>query len=166
MRSGIEIERLPGLLKRFRTIDFVARPASEFLRDWADAQREEIEDRIPIWTGETKDSFYLEIDQGAFPKWARIVSDDPRARWLEYGTGALSEDPYSSHEPYFPPPEALRDWADGHGLDAYTVAFGIFQRGGTKPTHFLSDAMEVANERLGSQLQRFGQMIEDAGDDY
>jgi len=160
MRTGIEIERLPGLLKRFRTIDFVARPARTFLRDWADESVKEIRKNAPTFSGEMVDSFQIEIGPGAFPKYASVFSDNPKTRWREYGTGALSEDPLSAHQAYFPPPENLREWSSAKGLDPYSVAVGIFRAGGTPPTHFVSNAMENLNSRLGPRLNRFGMMIE------
>lgn len=160
MRTGVEIERLPYLQKRLRTLDFIARPARTFLRDWAEEVQKEIGKRVPVFTGETKDSFVIEIGPGAFPKTASVYSDDPRARWLQFGTGELSEDPQSAHQAYFPPVEGVRDWADSKGLDPFTVAVGIFRRGGTPPTHFASDAAEAVNDRLGDRIGRFGRLIE------
>ena len=163
MRTGGQIERLPNLLTRFRTLDFVVIPAREFVREWGEAVKKEAEGRVSVFTGGTKDSFQIEIGPGKIPKYGQVYSDDPRARWLEYGTGALSEDPASSHQPYMPPISGVRDWADAKGLDPYTVALGIFRRGGTPPTHFMSDSIDNVNNRLNPMIGRFGRMIEQRG---
>ena len=158
MRTGVYIERLPGLEKRLRTLDFVARPAREFVRDWNDELLGEILDHWP--EGESAGSFEVDYDKShLLPRWGMVFSDNPVVRWKEYGTGELSEDPDSAHQAYFPPPDRLRSWADKRGLDPYLVARGIFQRGGTPPSRIIRDANERMNERLGSRIGRFGQMI-------
>lgn len=161
MRSvQTSIEGMPRLLKRFQTLDFVGRGARDFLRDWSDTMKKEAKDRVSVFTGGTKLSIESEIEGGVFPKSARVYSDDPKARWLDMGTGALSVDPKSSKNPYFPPPENLAPWARFHGLDPYSVALGIFERGGTPPTYFWSAAEEAASRSMAGQLQRFGASIE------
>lgn len=158
------ISGLPGLLRRFRTQDFMGRGARELLRDWSEEIRDEARGNARIFTGDMKNSILAEIDGGHFPKWARVYSDNPKVRWMEYGTGELSEDPKSSHTAYFPPPENLRDWSSSKGLDPNAVAAGIFARGGTPPTHFFSDAMTKAVDNLRPRIERFGATIEfDAG---
>ena len=159
-RLAVEIQHLPGLLKRFRTLDFVARPATDFIRDWSSAMYQEIIDTAPTFRGDLKSSFYINIESSYIPKFGQVYSDDPKARWLEYGTGELSEDPQSSQAAYFPPPSRLRDWSSAHGMDPYVVALGIFRRGGTRPTHFLSNATDAVNSRIGVMVTNLGQMIE------
>ena len=161
MRTGIEIEHMPYLLKRFRTLDFVERPAKMFIRDWADAVKEEIEDNMPVGvTGDAKESFRIEVGPGKIPRWGRVVSDSPVVRWIEYGTGELSEDPESAGQAYMPPPNRLRSWADSKGLDPVAVAVGIRQRGGTPARHIVSEAMDEINSRIGERVENLGEMIE------
>lgn len=160
--SGLEVtvQGLPKLLDRFRTLDFMGRGAREFLRDWSDQVKHQAQDTIPVFTGDARNSIETDMDNSRFPQWAKAYSNDPKVRWLDYGTGALSEDPQSAHHTYFPPPENLADWASSKGLDPYAVASRIFARGGTPPTRFFRNAIEEANRNLSSGLQRFGRNIE------
>lgn len=158
MRS--HVEGLDRLNKRLDSADFVTPGADKFLRDWSDRVKKEAQKTVRVFRGETKDSITAEVDRSKFPRWAEVFSEDPKARWLQYGTGALSEDPKSAKRAYFPPPENLRDWAASKGLDPYTVAQGIFSRGGTPPTHFFSDAVDSVGKDMSGLLSRFGGQIE------
>jgi len=162
---SVEIQGLNRLVDRFRTLDFLGRGARDFLRDWSDQVRDNAVRNAPRFRGDLARSIETELEgNGRIPTGARVYSDDPKARWLDLGTGLLSEDPHSARRAYFPPPDRLRDWATGHGLDPYLVARGIFMRGGTPPTHFFTDAVEEANRNLSRGLARFGKDIEyDAG---
>lgn len=159
MRSEV-VKGMAKMQKRLTTADFVTPPAGEFLRSWREDLREEAINRAPRWRGEIIDALMSAQDTSRFPLWARVFTDVDEARWSEYGTGILSEDPKSAHQPYFPPPGRLRAWADDHGLDPYTVARGIYQRGGTPPTHFFSDAERAADARFNAKISRFGRNIE------
>jgi len=166
MGTSVYIERLVPLEKRLRTIDFVARPAREFVRDWNEELLHEIQDNWP-YEGETRDSFEVDIDSShLLPRWGMVFSDNPVVRWLEYGTGELSDDPESAHQAYFPPPDRLRDWSEKRGLDPYLVARGIFNRGGTPPKRLVRDANERMNARLGSRIGSLGRMIEREAESY
>lgn len=158
MRS--QISGLSKMQKRLSTYDFVAVPTGTFLRDWREDLKNEAIDRAPDWRGEIIRSLMSNQDTNKFPLWARVFADTPHARWAEFGTGELSEDPKSPKQAYFPPPEALRDWSASKGLDPYLVALGIFERGGTPPTHFFSDAERAADARFQSKIMRFGKAIE------
>lgn len=159
MRSAV-IKGLDKLQKRLTTSDFVTKPTGTFLRDWREDFKKEAIDRAPNWRGGIINAIQSGQDTKRFPLWARVFSDVPEARWMEYGTGELSEDPQSARQRYFPPPERLRDWSVDHNLDPYAVAFGIWQRGGTPPTHFFSDAERAADSSMNQRLSRFGRDIE------
>ena len=159
MRSKI-IQNLDKLNKRLTTADFMQRPSGAFLRNWKEDFREEAIDRAPKWHGDILRAIQTAQDTKRWPLWARVFSEAPQARWAEYGTGLLSEDPKSAKTRYFPPAERLRDWSMDHGLDPYVVALGIFNRGGTPPTHFFSDAERAADSRMNERLIRFGRAIE------
>lgn len=155
--STTTITNLPIMLKRLATEDFIVIPAEDFLRDWSQDLLKETQMRAPHWRNEVAESFETEVHGGI---WARVFSDYMVARWSEMGTGALSTDPNSSHEPYFPPPAALRDWSEDHGLDPYSVAYGIFRAGGTKPRGYFAAAEGVIESSMSGRLSRFGKAIE------
>lgn len=158
MRSSIQ--GLAQLQKRLTTQDFAAAPAGAFLRDWQEDVKSEALDRAPNWRGGIVRAIQANQDTKKFPLWARVFSDAPEARWSEYGTGILSEDPRSNRRPYMPPPERVAAWANYYGLDPYAVALGILERGGTPPTHFFSDAERAADKTMVARLSRFGRDIE------
>lgn len=157
MRS---IKGLPKLKKRLTTEDFVAKPTGFFLREWREDLRDEAIDRAPNWRGGIVRALQSNQDTAKFPLWARVFSEAPEARWAQYGTGILSEDPNSGRQRYFPPVEGVRDWSSDHDLEPFLVARGIFNRGGTPPTHFFSDAEKAADSRFSQKLMRFGKAIE------
>lgn len=155
------IKGLPKMLKRLSDPTWVSKPAGVFLREWREDLKDEAIDRAPEWRGGIKSAIVGNQDTARFPLWARVFSEAPQARWVEFGTGALSEDPKSSHVPYFPPftEGPLREWADSKGLDPYLVARGIFRAGGTPPTHFFSDAERATDSRFNTKMTRFGRAV-------
>lgn len=156
MRSAV-IKGLDKMGKRLTTQDFIAKPTGTFLRDWRENLKREVLDRVPRNTGGLAEVIESIQDSARFPLFARVFAEDPKARWLEYGTGELSEDPKSPKMAYFPPPERLRDWA-GDG-DPYALAYSIWRAGGTPPTHFFSDAERAADAAFSAQVARFGRNI-------
>jgi len=155
------IKNLAKLDKRLTTADFVAKPAGVFLREWREDLKDEALSRAPVGaTGRIVRALQSQQDTARFPLYARVFSEAPEARWSEYGTGVLSEDPQSAKRPYFPPVEGVREWSAYHSLDPYIVALGIFERGGTKPTHFFSEAERAADASFAQKMMRFGREIE------
>ena len=154
------IKNLAKLNQRLTEADFIAKPSGAFLRDWREDLRSEALDRAPKWLGGIHRALMSAQDTKKFPLWARVFSEAPEARWTEYGTGRLSEDPRSSRTAYFPPVDRIRPRSEDKGLDPYAVALGIFERGGTPPLRWFSDAERSADSRLNSKMMRFGKMIE------
>lgn len=154
------IKNLKKMQRRLSDPDWVSKPAGGFLRDWREDLKAEAIDRAPKWRGGIIRSLQSNQDTARFPLYARVFSDAPQARWSEYGTGLLSEDPLSARNRYFPPVQGVADWADDHGIDPYLVSRGIYERGGTPPTHFFSDAERAADARFNQKLSRFGKEIE------
>lgn len=158
MRSDV-MKGLDKIQQRLTTTDFVAKPTGPFLRDWKENLRAEVLDRVPRYTGGLAEVIFSAQDSKRFPLYARVFSDEPKARWLEYGTGELSEDPSSPKVAYHPPSSGVRDWADHLGVEPWVIAHGIFLAGGTPPTHFFSEAEQAADAAFASQMMRFGRNI-------
>lgn len=148
------------LMARLRRPDFIERPTSVLLDSWADDLRADAAAHAPVWKGALKNAILAERDHAALPLWAKVFADVPEARWVEYGTGLLSDDPASAHRRYFPPPLALQPWAEDHGLNPYAVAAGIYQRGGIAPKHFLRDAAARAVARMPKYEGQFAANVE------
>lgn len=159
MRSLV-MKGLDRIQQRFTDPEWIQVPAGTFLRDWREDMRQEAIERAPRYTEELVRAIESAQDTRKFPLWARVFADVPQARWAEYGTGLLSEDPDSAKQAYFPNIEGIRNWAIDHGLDPYMVALGIFERGGTPPTHFFSDAERAADLNFNIRISRFGQDVE------
>jgi hypothetical protein len=159
MRSEI-MAGLDKMNKRLKEQDFIAVPSGPFLRDWREDFKREAIKRAPRWTGELQKTIEMAQDTKKFPLWARVFSDSKVARWSNFGTGLLSEDPQSAKQRYFPPPAALAQWSSDHNLDPGAVAYGIFMRGGTPPTRFFSMAADAANASMNERLARFTTGIE------
>lgn len=160
MSKSEVIRGLEAMQRRLKELDFIAVPAGPFLRNWREDFREAAIDLAPRWKGDVVDSIMSAQDTAKFPLWSRVFSDAPQARWSQYGTGLLSEDPDSAKQRYFPSIEGVREWAEDHGYTAYEVALGIYRRGGTPPTNFFSKAADAANSRMNERLGRFAGGIE------
>lgn len=154
------IKNLNRLLKRLSDPDWIERPAGSFLHQWREDFRREAAAGAPYWMGDLKASIESLQDTAKFPLYARVFTDEPQGRWMEYGTGLLSEDPLSAHHAYFPPPAALEPWATDHGLNAWAVAAGIHARGGTEPRHFFRDAEQAADRSFNRYMAGFARGIE------
>lgn len=155
------------LIEKLHNPAWVHGPARRFLDRWgietASAARANIGSGPGGWldSGQTRASITNETDESAFPKYARVGSNLNKARWGEYGTGLLSEDPDSKHERYFPPPAALEDWALRHGfMSGGEVAFLIWKKGGTEPRRFLRDAAKESAGKIDGYLGIMAKEIE------
>jgi hypothetical protein len=116
MAGSIEIRGLPELLRKLDADKLAGKPAANLLNRWRLSTEADAKRGAPVWKGLTRQSITSEIDDGTFPRSARVGSNVDQARWAEYGTGLLSEDPESAHQRYFPPAEPLEAWAVAHGF--------------------------------------------------
>ncbi len=166
MTDPVNIRGLPELLRKLDRPEWVEKPMGAFLDRWRFAvQRQAVANfkRGPggwIDTGGTRQSITSERDDAALPVWARVGSNKDTARWGEYGTGLLSEDPESAHRRYFPPPAALQRWATKHGMDPFLVARAIYRKGGTEPRRFLRDAAKSTDGDVPRYLGLMAREIE------
>lgn len=114
-----------------------------------------------IWKGTSRQSFTSERDASDFPRWARVGSNLDTARWGEYGTGLLSEDPESAHRRYFPPPDAMEPWARAHGFESgFMASLAIFKKGGTEPRRYLRRAFDTSVPKMDGWLEHGAKIIE------
>jgi hypothetical protein len=159
--ATVEIHGLPELLRKLDADKLAGKPAQNFLNRWRLSTEADAKRGAPVWRGLTRQSITSEIDDGGFPRAARVGSNQLSARWAEYGTGLLSEDPESSHRRYFPPAAALEAWALDHGfMSGGEVAFLIWRAGGTKPTRYLRTAAEESKGKIPGWLTQMGAEIE------
>lgn len=176
------------LMAKLERPEWVEQPASNFLDRWRFAGEREAKKLAPRWRGHLRRSITSERDKARFPKWARIGTNLPYAKPVEFGTGLLSDAPDSKHRRYFPPPAALDAWAIAHGFHtgsatkarasvglippkpgeetthpgSYGVLVSqiIFKRGGTHPRRFLRGGAEKANANIPRYLANMADEIE------
>lgn len=166
MSEPAHIIGLGKLIRRLENPDWVARPMGALLDRWRFSVERGAKGNIKrgpggwLWKGGTRRSLTSERDQAAFPQWAKVGSNLQTARWGEYGTGLLSEDPQSSHRRHWPPAAALEPWAKAHGTTGFAVARAIGLRGGLAPRRFLRNAAEASEKRIPGWLATAAKEIE------
>lgn len=180
MASGdyVEIKGLPELLRKLNTPEWTSDPMGRFLDRWRfKVQRKTVANfkRGPkngwIDTGLTRRSTASERDNGLYPEWARVGSNQKSFRWGDFGTGLLSEDPESAKRRYFPPYGAgsnIADWvrrrkpkdSEGNLLTPYEVARGIWRRGGHAPRRYLRNAVKATRKEIPHYLGLMAKEIE------
>lgn len=177
-----QIQGLEELLADLDNPTWVAEPARRFLSKWGQAvQRESVTNigtGIGGWkdTGEVRRSITHEVDNDPFPLWARAGSPLDKARWGEYGTGLLSEDPESAKSRHWPPADALDAWAAKKKIEVQTpdggsriltgkdIARIIGMRGGLEPRRFMRDAVKTVDPRIEIWIDELAADIMAEGD--
>jgi len=159
------------LHRKLRYPTWASRPMGALLDRWRFATERGAKGNIKrgpggwLWKGGTRRSLTSERDQSTFPHWARVGSNLQTARWGEFGTGLLSEDPEASRKRHWPPAAALEPWARAHGFGpggGFLVARAIGRRGGLAPRRFLRDAADASEKRIPGWLAQAGRDIEQA----
>ena len=129
-----------------------------------------------VWKSHTRRSITHAIDgeSGKIPAGARVGSNQETARWGEFGTGLLSEDPKSTKRRHWPPSAPLEAWAAAHGIEPVLskrdghvietpgeiVAAAIGLRGGIKPRRFLRTAARDNARKIPGWVNTFAHDIE------
>ncbi len=178
-----ELRNLTQVLESITDARYVGEPLRRFLNKWAYAvHRGTVRnfERGPggwIDTAETRRSFAVAIDPSSVPLYARVGSGLDKARWGDYGTGLLSEDPNSNKQRHYPPAKALDGWAERkqiqirvgtnkNGEPIYRIATGadiarmIGRRGGLAPRRYLRDAAERVEEQIPAWIRELVADIE------
>lgn len=179
-QQPVRIIGLEELIKDIHDRRFITIPARKFLEKWGSrVQRSAVANikRGPggwVNEGQTRGSLTHETDTAEMPLWARAGSNLKTARFGEYGTGLLSEDPESSKTRHWPPASALDDWAakkqipkknakgepTGEVMTGADIARIIGLRGGLAPRRFLRDAVESTESLIPKYLGQFADEIE------
>lgn len=163
-----EIQGMRELLRKLDNRLGIPEAARRFLTKWAEfteAGAKRNMKRGPggwLWKTHTRRSMTHHIFPATgMPDAARVGSNQDTARWGEFGTGLLSEDPKSSKRRHWPPAAPLEAWAVAHGFSGGAeVARIIGLRGGLKPRRFLRNAAEDAEKKLPIWLDAFRKDIE------
>lgn len=156
----IRVEGVDELLKKLDAPRLVGRPAKNFLNRWRLYTEREAKANAPVWQGLLRRSITSDVDAGAFPRSARVGTNAPHAKPMEYGTGLLSDAPDSGRRRYFPPPDALEPWAQAHGMTGRQAAQAIWRKGGTPPRRYLRDAAEASAQQIPAFLAQMAAEIE------
>lgn len=190
MEAHSKILGVPELMQRLTRPEWAEVPMQRFMDRWRSFVTLEAKEHAPRWRGQLRRSITSQRDRRKMPRWARVGTNNPAAKPMEFGTGLLSDAPDSKHRRYFPPPAALDAWAIAHGFhaersdtaarsavgllgaDRQTTAAGtygvlvsqiIWKRGGTKPRRFLRNAAEEAEKKIPGWLEIAANEIEQMG---
>lgn len=148
--AGTTIVGLKQIRKRLSEPTWVEKPAGSFLSVWRTFAQQDAVENAPEWHGDLKRSIATAQDTSRFPLWARVYSDLDYAEFMEEGT-----------KPHWPPIEAVREWAEEHGIEPYLVARSIAEHG-TEPRHFFADAEQAADQHINAWMAAFAANIERA----
>ena len=159
--NGVDY-KIQGLASMLRKLGpkLVADQMRVFLTKSAIVVQNRARQKTPVDRGRLRNSITTEVDGAQVPLWAKIGTNVPSAKPVEFGTGLLSEAPDSKKRRYFPPPAALDLWARRHGLPSgFVVAMAIFKRGGTKPVRMLINALRDSQSDISGYLKDAGRAI-------
>ena len=166
MSDNIRLIGEDELRRKLSNPSWVTGPLGEFFDKWRFATQRQAVANIKrgrggwLDTGGTRQSITSERDEGTIPQYARVGSNKPTARWGEFGTGLLSEDPEATRKRHWPPSAALEPWARKHGTTGFLVARAIGLRGGLAPRRFLRDAAETTEPKITGWLAQAARDIE------
>jgi hypothetical protein len=171
IQVGYKVEGLDELLSK-ATPMILAKPLRKFFASSGEQVRNSAKMKTPVHFGHLRRSMASEVDTAQLPMWAKIGTNVPYAKPVEYGTGLLSEAPDSKRRRYFPPPEALQRWAELHGfprrspggypVGGFLVARAIYRRGGTHPKRMLRDGLKDSFEKINTFLKTAADEVERA----
>lgn len=157
--TGIEFDNIDVFVTKLGPETF-AQPARNFLGRVGVQGQNFARLKAPRDSGGLANAISYIVDSASFPQWVKIGASRRNAKPMEYGTGLLSDAPDSKHKRHFPPPDALRGWAEARGRNPWAVAIGIFQRGGLAKRPYLRPAFEQLRSVIPGLLDRMGREIE------
>lgn len=101
----------------------------------------------PVDTGRLHSSITGQVTKAGFPvkRLQGIVGTNIEyAPYMEWGTGI-----FAGNSPVkMPPIEALEGWARRHGMNAWSVAYAIYLRGGLKARRMFAKSLEKNEARV------------------
>ena len=154
MKTTITLTMSPQLRRNLSPSYAVGRPLRMYL-DWATKLiRDEGRKEAPKDLGEMRRSHTAIVDSAAIPGWGRMEVQAVGKRGAPY--------PIFVHEgtrPHFPPVEAIRGWAERHGIDPWVLARSIAKKG-TKANPWLERTLTKVMPqlmdagRLGTEVRK------------
>ncbi len=151
----------PEALRKKLNPQLFAEPARRFLLRAALYLQGEARGNAPVDTGRLRSSIAYEIDSSPMPLFAEVGSAVGYARFMEYGTGALSDNPGAVGDWGFPSGDDLNTWARRHGFASGAQVASIIRRnGGLRPRRYLRAAFEHAREQIAGFLAAMAREIE------
>ncbi|KKK86974.1 hypothetical protein LCGC14_2757880 [marine sediment metagenome] len=97
-------------------------------------------------------------DLGDVKRGIKVLKPDRETR-LVVATAPHSIYAHEGTKPHWPPVDAVRGWAERHGIEPFLVARAISKKG-TKAVPFLKDAAEETFQRLQPSLLSFSRGVE------
>jgi len=152
MRAEIRIEMNAQLKRNLDQSYTISGPLREYLENTADLIASTARRDAPRDLGKLASSHTWSVDPATPPAWGRVDVNATGTKNAPY--------PLFVHEgtrPHFPPIEAIRPWAERHGIPPFALALAIARRG-TRPNPWLRRTVENLRGRL-KNLEKLKQGI-------
>ena len=150
-------------IRKIRGPLLFAWPVRRFLEGGALVIQGHAREGAPVDTGRLRGSIGYQIDRRTIPTYAKVGTNVAYARYMEYGTGALSDKPETVAGWKFPTGAELDTWARRHGFaQGSHVADIIRWKGGLAPRRYLRNAFEKSKSDIQKLLRNMAAEIEKA----
>jgi len=147
--------------RKLRDPKLIGGPARKFLNKVANLIQGFGREEAPKDRGHLSQSITFNVDSSPMPLWAKVGTNKSYARAMEYGTGALSENPGAVSGWSFPSGPELETWARRHGFKSGShVADIIKWKGGLAARRYLRAAFSKAKPQTRRFVREFGTEIE------
>lgn len=142
MATKIRIEMSPQLKRNLSAEYTIGIPLKGYIKEATDMVRDEGRKEAPTDLGKMRNSHVSIVDSAPIPQWGRMEVQAVSSKNAPY--------PIFVHEgtkPHFPPIEAIRGWAERHGIPPGALAQSIAKKG-TKANPWLDRAVKKVFPRL------------------
>ena len=142
MQTKIRIEMSPQLKRNLSAEYTIGIPLKGYIQEATELVRDEGRKEAPTDLGKMRDSHVAIVDPAPIPQWGRMEVQAVSSKNAPY--------PIFVHEgtkPHFPPIEAIRGWAERHGIPPFALAMSIARKG-TKANPWLERTVKKVLPKL------------------
>lgn len=137
------------LIQKVEPGSLLGPPIRNFFKLATLATQYEVQSRTKIWKGPFRASITPEVDSSEIPQWGKVGTNMlPLGYYIEYDTS-----------PHWPPPGALAEWAEWHGMKEFLVQRAISIHG-TKGAFMFRDGFEAAKPKVEALADQAAKEIE------
>lgn len=141
-RTKITVRMSPQLRRNLQTEYTIGAPVRDYLENTTELIRDTARRESPVDLGEMRKSHVAVVDPRPVPQWGR----------MEVQARGRNNAPYPVfvHEgtrPHWPPIEAIRPWAERHGIPPFVLARSIAEKG-TRANPWLERTLNMIGPRL------------------